>query len=1061
MCNVINTPLFPVCCLLLTAALAAGGETPGEGVVRFDFETGDLQGWQVVEGKFDRLVSDRDTYHNPPHAKYNKQGKYYLSTVEQQPGMPSNDKMTGVVESPVFVLSAPEMSFLVGGGDFEDTYVALCTLDGKEVLKARGKRTEEMQRTQWQAPQLVGQRVFLRVVDHNTGSWGHVTFDDFTAKGTLDAAATQKHFAALRSREARQEFGARLAALKTLRPAIEDMAAAFPQEYGKRDFLSRLEACEKQAAETAAAMEENKEGAAERAGQLCVAIAAFQREALLANPLVSGQPLLFVMRPQYRSNYHAIDTLFHTCEANTGNFQGGGALKTIDLANGGAVKTLLDVPAGLARDPEVYFDGSKIVFAMRRNIQEDYHIYEIKIDGTGLRQLTRAPGVSDFDPLYLPDDSIVFSSTREPKYNMCSQDIAANLHRMDSDGANIHQIDRNNLFNNQASLLPDGRILYARWEYVDRNFGDAHALWTCNPDGTNHAIYWGNNTTVPGAAYTPRAIPGTSQVICVFGPHHDHLWGALAIVDRRLGLNGREPVVRTWPAAAINLVRVGGGFDCDAFSRVNPKYADPYPLSAKYFLCSRLTGHGEQMGIYLLDLFGNEILVHCEGPGCYDPMPLGPRIRPPVIPSRRDFESTEGYFLVADVYQGTHLKSVKRGTIKTLRVVESPEKRAWSEGRWFGQGYTAPGMNWHSLENKRILGVVPVEADGSAYFAVPAEKFVYFQLLDENDMMVQSMRSGAFVQPGEKQGCVGCHDERRAAPPAISGSAGVPPASVQASQAGQPVPHPTPLAFQRHPSKLAPWYGEPRSFGYTAEVQPVFNRHCVSCHDYGKEDGKKLNLAADRDLTFNTSYVELWRKGYTGAVGAGPAEVQPAYSWGSHASKLVQAVRKPHYDVKLSKEELDRIITWVDINAPYYATYTSAYPDSFTGRCPLDNKQLQRLSELTGVQLLHCNGFSSTPGVEVSFERPEVSPCLAKLSDKNDPKYKEALALIQAGKELLARRPRADMAGFQPCETDLRREEKYVSRRLVEQTNRAAIRDGRKVYDEAGVKPQTNADEHR
>jgi hypothetical protein len=343
---------------------------------------------------------------------------------------------------------------------------------------------------------------------------------------------------------------------------------------------------------------------------------------------------------------------------------------------------------------------------------------------------------------------------------------------------------------------------------------------------------------------------------------------------------------------------------------------------------------------------------------------------------------------------------------------------------------------------------VPVEEDGSAYFAVPAEKFVYFQLLDENDMMVQSMRSGAFVQPGERQSCVGCHDERRSAPP------------VQAEQLA-PYRAKTPLALRRPPSKLAPWYGAPRLFGYMAEVQPVFSRHCVSCHDYGKEDGKKLNLAADRDLTFNTSYVELWRKGYTGAVGAGPAEIQWAYSWGSHASKLVQALRKPHYDVKLSKEELDRIITWVDINAPYYATYTCAYPDSFTGRCPLDNKQLQRLGELTGVQFLRCNGFSSTPGVLVSFERPEFSPCLAKLGDRNDPKYKEALAIIQAGKEMLARRPRADMEGFQPCETDLRREEKYVSRRLVEHSNREAIRNGRKVYDEAGMKPQMNADERR
>ncbi len=253
-----------------------------------------------------------------------------------------------------------------------------------------------------------------------------------------------------------------------------------------------------------------------------------------------------------------------------------------------------------------------------------------------------------------------------------------------------------------------------------------------------------------------------------------------------------------------------------------------------------------------------------------------------MIPSRRDFTSPVGYFYVQDVYRGTHMQGVKRGSVKSLRVVESPEKRAWSDGRWFGQGYTAPGMNWHSLENKRILGTVPVEEDGSAYFAVPAEKFVYFQLLDENGMMVQSMRSGAFVQPGERTGCVGCHDDRRGVPPERDHS----------------------LAMRRPPSALGGWHGEPRLFGYMAEVQPVWDRHCVRCHDYGTEGGKKLNLAPDRDITFATSYIDLWRKGYTAGVGAGPAEIQPPYSWGSHASRLVKTLLEPHYDVRLKSEEL-------------------------------------------------------------------------------------------------------------------------------------------------------------
>jgi hypothetical protein len=810
--------------------------------------------------------------------------------------------------------------------------------------------------------------------------------------------------------------------LSATRAAILDLMQTFPKDYRQgQEFLNRLADYEKRLANET------------RSDALTEEVRALQREALVANPLVSGQPILFVVRRQYRPDHHNTETMFQTGEINTGSFQGGGAMKTIDLA-AGEVKTLLTVPDGIARDPEVHFGGKKIIFSMRKNIRDDYHVYEMDADGErrgtrlrvvrSLRQLTFAPGVSDIDPLYLPDDTILFSSTREPKYCQCNRHIMANLFRMDADGANVHQLGKNTLFEGHGALMPDGRILYDRWEYVDRNFGDAQGLWVCNPDGTNHAVYYGNNTPSPGGVIDARPIPGTNQVLCIFGSCHDRPWGALAILDTRRGVDGRAPVVRTFPAHAINLVRDPGTANnaWDTFLGVAPKYEDPFPLSDKYFLCSRMTGKGEQMGIYLIDVFGNETLLHVEEPGCFDPMPLRPRPRPPLIPSRRNFDNAEGYFYVSDVYQGTHMRGIKRGTVKYLRVVEAPEKRQWTHPAWMGQGTIAPAMNWHDFNNKRILGTVPVEADGSAYFAVPSDKFVYFQLLDENGMMVQSMRSGTMVQSGEHASCVGCHDDRLATP------------TTRSKQS---------LALKRPPSRLNGWYGEPRLFSYVTEVQPVFDKHCVRCHDYGKEASGKLNLAADRNPAFNTSYSELWRKGYVKVVGAGPAEILLAYSWGSHASKLVDALRQDHYGVKLDKESFARIVTWIDINAPYYPTYASAYPSNPYGRSPLNDQQLTRLNQLLGIDLKDQQNVTA-----IIFDRPELSPALTKFADKNDPNYREALATIQSGKEMLAKRPRADMPGFQPCETDQQREAKYVQRQQIELRNRAAIREGRKVYDD-------------
>jgi hypothetical protein len=1003
----------------LAQVAVAGTEEPAE-VIRFDFETGDLQGWRVVEGAFDFLVCNKERFRNQPEVPYNKQGTYFLTTLERRDGTGS-DPMTGVVESPVFTLTGPEMTLWVGGGARPDTYVALCTLDGQEVRQARGADTEWMQQVRWEVSPWVGQQVFLRVVDGNTGGWGHITLDEVVAQGRIDPVATERNFARAKFRSAYRELQA--IRLEALRAALLDLTQTFPQQYPRGpEWLERLRGYEQRRMELREAWARSEEAALQQLPDLVQELRAFQREALLANPLLRQHPLLFVVRPQYRPDHHNTETMFQTGEINTASFQGGAALKILDLAAGGEVKTLLQVPEGIVRDPEVHFDGQKILLSLRWNIQDDYHLYEIHADGTGLKQLTFAAGVSDLDPLYLPDGSIVFSSTREPKYCMCNRHPMANLFRMEADGANIHQIGKSTLFEGHGTLLPDGQILYDRWEYVDRNFGDAQGLWTVHPDGTHHALYWGNNTPSPGAVIDARPIPGTPQVLGILGSCHDRPWGALAILDPRLGLDGRPPIRRTWPEEAIHLVRDPGTANeaWDAFLGVNPKYEDPYPLHERYFLCSRMTGQGEQMGLYLIDVFGNELLLHAEEPGCYDPMPLGPRPRPPILPLHRDFDGGEGYFYVLDVYASPAMRGVKRGTVTSLRVVESPEKRFWTYPAWNGQGQEAPAMNWHDFNNKRILGTVPVEEDGSAYFRVPADTFVYFQLLDANGMMVQSMRSGTIVQSGEVQGCIGCHEDRRTAPPNFA----------------------LPRALRRPPHPLEGWYGPPRPFNYRTEVQPVFDRYCVRCHDYGSEGGEKLLLAGDRNLAFNTSYIELWRKGYLRAIGAGPAEVQPALSWGSHASKLVEVLRQGHQGLALDAESFDRIVTWIDLNAPYYPTYASAYPDNLYGRCPLNNRQLERLGQLVGLNLEDPANVAA-----ISFDRPERSPALVPLAQRGDPNYAEALAIIQAGRDQLAQRPEADMPGFQPCPIDQQRERKYLQRRQIEAANRQAIREGRKVYD--------------
>jgi hypothetical protein len=405
-------------------------------------------------------------------------------------------------------------------------------------------------------------------------------------------------------------------------------------------------------------------------------------------------------------------------------------------------------------------------------------------------------------------------------------------------------------------------------------------------------------------------------------------------------------------------------------------------------------------------------------------MPVIARARPLIRQTSRNFENKEGYFYVQDVYSG--LGELPRGTVKYLRVVEAPEKRYWTSGSrpWSNYSTEYPGISWHSFETKRILGTVPVEEDGSAYFAVPSDRFVYFQLLDEKGMMIQSMRSGTTLQSGELTGCIGCHENRL---------------SVAANRK-------VIKAMLKPPGKLSDWYGETRCFNYYTEVQPIFDKHCVKCHDYGTEAGAKLILAGDRNQIFNTSYNELWRKKYVIVTGAGPAKTPSPKSWGSHASPLVLTLLKGHQDIKLSKEEFDRIVTWIDLNAIFYGSFASSYPENRGGHSPLSPKEEDRLGELTGINMEKQYHHNENQGPLISFDRPEISPILSSLKP-SDEKYKEALSIIEMGKERYSKYPDSDMPGFKLSGIDLWREEKYQYRFWIEMRNREAIREGKKIYD--------------
>ncbi|MEY8610352.1 hypothetical protein AALM74_14455 [Parabacteroides segnis] len=750
-----------------------------------------------------------------------------------------------------------------------------------------------------------------------------------------------------------------------------------------------------------------------------------------AKEQLAGKQIVYVEREQYAPDHHNTATMFQKGEINEDSFCPGGALRIFDV-NTAEITTLIELKDGLVRDPELSFDGKKIIFSMRKNKDDFYHIYEINTDGSELKQLTFAEGVSDIDPLYLPDGGIVFSSTRQPKYCMCNRHIMCNLYRMEADGANITQIGVSTLFEGHSSLLNDGRILYDRWEYVDRNFGDAQGLWTVNPDGTKHSIYYGNNTQSPGGVIDARQIPGTDQVICIFGSCHDRPWGALAIIDRKKGVDGVEPVVQIWPEDSRKLVDNG---DLDSFKWIEYFFEDPYPLNENFFLASRTIWAkpggwmhlDSKSGIYLIGRDGTQELIIEGNRSLFDPMIIESRPKPHAIPSNRNYTDKKGSFYVQNVYHGTHMKGVEPGTAKYLRVIESPEKRTWTKNGWGGQGEQAPAVNWHSFENKRILGEVPVEEDGSANFEVPSGTFVYFQLLDKDKKMIQSMRSGTMVMSGEVNGCIGCHEDRLSVPSAMG---------------------PKPLALKKAPIKMNGWMGKaPRNFSFMEQVQPILDKSCVRCHDFDQKNRDKLVLAKDKNPFFNAAYVNLYVKKEITLIGGGPAQIQEPYSWGSHASKLTKVIEGNHHDVKLSPKDKEILYTWMDLNGVYYPVYESAFDSTLAGRSPLYNYEIQELIKLTEVNIWDLNHHGRKLTAQISFDRPEVSPCLDKIRNDKQ-KYARAVEIIRTGQKRLKATPRGDIEkDLVPCERHKAQLRKYAERLKVEQQNCSVIGQGDKIYD--------------
>lgn len=606
--------------------------------------------------------------------------------------------------------------------------------------------------------------------------------------------------------------------------------------------------------------------------------------------------LLFAQRTPARGT-HWYESFGYWCDnysenLEKWNIQKEGRLIKLDLRTLEEHTIFADKEGGV-RDPCVHYDGKKILFAYRPGGEYHNHLYEINVDGTGMRQLTDGPD-DDIEPIYLPDGNLVFCSSRTRRWVPCLNAQVATLHRAAGNGDNIRMLTANVETENTPWVMPDGRLLFMRWEYVERDRGFPHGLWTINPDGTGIMTFWGNMNE-PDVFIDAKPIPGTNEVIFIRHPHGsgEHV-GSITILNPDDGPDAKSSVRQVTPN--IKLDRKKG-------------YRDPWPIAPGVYLAC------QEDRLYLLNDDGQRLLLHRVPAGwVHEPRSLKAHPRPPVLPDRTDLSKGTGTVILADVTQARRFEDVERNDVDHLLLIEILPKPVHHTGHTENLSYNG------NFFLERVWGNVPVEEDGSAFFEVPAMRNFFMVAMDKEGKSLKRMQSFVTLQPGEVTSCVGCHENRTETSKRITNL----------------------TALKRAPSQIEKPEGIPEIFHFPRDIQPILDKHCVECHDNDTRAGNVV-LNDDLDPWFNQAYITIRCRNLiaSGFGGVGNKGNLAAGSTGAKASKLYQLMEEGHEGVELSEEELRKVYYWIESWSQYSGTFAFLNKDDGI-RVPVERKLLDQ-----------------------------------------------------------------------------------------------------------------------
>lgn len=651
-----------------------------------------------------------------------------------------------------------------------------------------------------------------------------------------------------------------------------------------------------------------------------------KRRILLANPLLDFDKIIVT---RYKLGNSARSAMAPSLGTHSNNWSGqysasriGRDAEIVELSNlrgnqinqrvifkptvkGGAVVT----------DVMLHWDADKMLFTSvdtTRRLQ----VFQVGVDGKNFEQITKInePDLEFCDATYLPNGKYIVNSNLGYHGVPCvdGEDPVGNMVLYDPKTGDMRRItfDQDNNWN--PTVLENGKVMYTRWEYTDLMHYYSRIVFHMNPDGTEQKALYGSGGYFPNSTFDQQQLPGSDAFIAIISGHHGIARsGRLMIFDPNKGRKEEKGAVQEIPYRNRPIIPI---VKDEMVNGVWPQFIKPHPVNDKYFFVTAKLDPDALWGIYLVDVFDNVTLIaEYEGEGLINPVPLRKRPTPPVIPDRTIAGSKEANVFIQDIYEGEGLPKVPRGTVKKLRVMAYEYAYVKSPSNHYAQGIQA---GW---DIKRLLGEVPVEADGSATFTIPANTPISLQPLDSLGRAVQWMRSWFVGMPGENVSCVGCHeDQNKIAMPKLV------------------------AASRKKPEKITPPEGGVRPFTFELEIQPILDRACVSCHN----DNSKLNLTGgrmDEKVGFSKSYLAFHPYFYRQGSEAEMYVLNP-YEYHESASEMMQMLHAGHHGVKLTEKEWKALYNWVDFNTPYHSSFVQK--DYRATQCTTAVNQFERRKEL-------------------------------------------------------------------------------------------------------------------